>query len=132
MIELYGAPDVRMRGPTIAFNFLDPEGRIVDERIVERWAGQERISLRTGCFCNPGAGETAFGVPGDRLASSLDAALPSYDEWLRHIGMQSGGAIRVSLGLVSDFDDVRRFLAFAHRFRDARPDATGLAPRHHC
>jgi molybdenum cofactor sulfurtransferase len=132
MIELYGASDVHLRGPTIAFNFLDPEGRIVDERIVERRAGDQRISLRTGCFCNPGAGEVAFDVPLDRLSGSFDGDVLSYEDYLRVLGLQSAGAIRVSLGLVSTFEDVRRFLTFANGFRDQRPEATGLAARLHC
>ncbi|OAA65801.1 molybdenum cofactor sulfurase [Niveomyces insectorum RCEF 264] len=49
------------RGGTVTFNFVDPEGALVDERLVAAAAAAARISLRTGCFCNPGAGETALG-----------------------------------------------------------------------
>ncbi|CAK7202603.1 hypothetical protein SEUCBS139899_005328 [Sporothrix eucalyptigena] len=65
MIRLYGPdhclPDGSNRGGTVTFNFLDPQGQIIDERIVASEAALARISLRTGCFCNPGAGETALG-----------------------------------------------------------------------
>ncbi|CAK7218554.1 hypothetical protein SBRCBS47491_003544 [Sporothrix bragantina] len=65
MIRLYGPdhclPDGSNRGGTVTFNFLDPQGQIIDERVVASEAAVERISLRTGCFCNPGAGETALG-----------------------------------------------------------------------
>ena len=37
-------------------NFYDPAGHLLDYRRVEELAGEQRISLRTGCFCNPGAG----------------------------------------------------------------------------
>ena len=50
-----------MRGGTVTMNFYDPDGHLVDYRRVEELAGARRISLRTGCFCNPGAGETAEG-----------------------------------------------------------------------
>jgi molybdenum cofactor sulfurtransferase len=53
---IYGPRDFDRRGATIAFNFVHPDGRIVDERYVDRVARQHNISLRTGCFCNPGAG----------------------------------------------------------------------------
>ena len=65
MVRLYGPahclPDGSNRGGTVTFNFLDPHGAIVDERVVAAEAAGDRISLRTGCFCNPGAGETALG-----------------------------------------------------------------------
>ena len=34
------------------------------------------ISVRTGCFCNPGAGEWAFGLTGGRYAAPGGAASP--------------------------------------------------------
>src|SRR5208337_3295580 len=37
----------------------DQDGHLLDYRRIEELAGLEGISLRTGCFCNPGAGETA-------------------------------------------------------------------------
>jgi hypothetical protein len=35
----------------VALNFLDPDGRVIDERAVARDSGAAGISLRTGCFC---------------------------------------------------------------------------------
>jgi len=57
---IYGPRSWDRRGATIAFNFLHPDGDVVDERYVDRIASRHNISLRTGCFCNPGAGEVAF------------------------------------------------------------------------
>lgn len=59
---IYGPRSWQRRGATIAFNFLHPDGRVVDERYVDRIANQHNVSLRTGCFCNPGAGEVAFTI----------------------------------------------------------------------
>jgi hypothetical protein len=45
-----GPRDFERPGATIAFNFLHPpDGRVVDERYVDRVAGRHGISLRTGC-----------------------------------------------------------------------------------
>jgi selenocysteine lyase/cysteine desulfurase len=60
VVRVYGPRDSGMGGGTIACNFLDPHRHVVDERIVEQRANAGRLSLRTGCFCNPGAGEVAF------------------------------------------------------------------------
>jgi hypothetical protein len=62
VVQLYGPHDCRERGGTLALNFLDPTGKFIDERLVSRRANLQRISLRTGCFCNPGAAEVALGL----------------------------------------------------------------------
>jgi selenocysteine lyase/cysteine desulfurase len=62
VVALYGPDDVERRGATLAFNFVNPEGQVIEPALVERLAGTDGISLRTGCFCNPGAGEAALGL----------------------------------------------------------------------
>src|SRR5260221_9918850 len=56
MVRIYGPASTRDRGGTVAFNLLDPGGRVVDERAVAPATAAARISSRTRCFCNPGAG----------------------------------------------------------------------------
>jgi selenocysteine lyase/cysteine desulfurase len=133
MTRIYGPRDGRARGGTVALNFLDSRGAVVDERTVARDAASARISLRTGCFCNPGAGEGAFGLTRQSLGGPLWRDMQTVDDYLDLIGLPSGGAVRVSLGLVSNLDDVERFLDFAQRtYRDQEPDRAGLAPRLRC
>jgi len=138
MARIYGPRDTRARGGTVAFNFLDPRGAVVDERAVARDARAAGISLRTGCFCNPGAGESAFRLTrrdlrGPWWHGSGRRDLQTVDDYLERTGLPSGGAIRVSFGLASDLGDLDRFLDFAERtYRDADPDRSGLAPRLHC
>jgi selenocysteine lyase/cysteine desulfurase len=42
----------------------------------------------------------------------------TFDDFRRCIDAKSTGAVRVSLGLVSTFRDVQRFICFARWFRD--------------
>lgn len=122
MVRIYGPTNTDMRGGTITLNFYDPDGHLLDYRRIEELANQENISLRTGCFCNPGAGETAEGLtPEDMLAGfeeSADMTLPRFLQVLHHRGHKSAGAIRVSVGMVTNFADVYRFAQFAASFRD--------------
>jgi len=46
--------------------------------------------------------------------------------------MQSGGAVRVSLGLVTNFADVYRLVQFARTLLDIFPGESDLPPRLHC
>lgn len=135
MVRLYGPRDARARGGTVAFNFLDARGNVVDERAVARDASAAGISLRTGCFCDPGAGERAFGLTRrDLRGRGLARGGPrTVADYLRLTGLPSGGAVRVSLGLASDLGDLDRFLDFAERtYRDAEPDRAGLPARTRC
>src|SRR2546428_3160540 len=145
LVQVYGPHDCRMRGGTIALNFLNPDGSIVDERIVEQRASKDHLSLRTGCFCNPGAGEVAFHLSKEKLQSIFKGdgkeILPklykghegiTWDQFLANLGMQSGGAVRVSLGLATNFADVYRFMQFAETFLDTLPTESNLQPRVHC
>ncbi len=67
VVKIYGPLDTHMRGGTITMNFFDPRGHFVDHQRVEECANQHNISLRTGCFCNPGGGELALGLSADEL-----------------------------------------------------------------
>ncbi len=122
MVRLYGPATCEMRGGTITFNVYDPDGHLLDYRRIEELATRESISLRTGCFCNPGAGETAEGLTEEDMmagaAGGLDMNLPRFVQIIQHRGGKSAGAIRVSLGLVSSFADVERLYRFVAGFRD--------------
>ena len=122
MVRIYGPLTTEDRGGVVTMNFYDPDGHLLDYRRVEELASLQRISLRTGCFCNPGAGETAEGLTEeDMLAAAADSAdmtLPRFLQIITHRGGKSAGAIRVSLGIASNFADVSRFVAFAAGLRD--------------
>jgi molybdenum cofactor sulfurtransferase len=134
VVEVYGPRSWTGRGATIAFNFLHPSGRWIDERFVDRVAEQHNVSVRTGCFCNPGSGEIAFSIGKDTLiGGEFDAAL-IVDEYIRAMGLPTGGAVRASLGLATNFADVYRFVEFARAFVDVteRDVPDGLPPRISC
>ena len=122
MVRIYGPATTTMRGGAVTLNFYDPEGHLLDYRRVEELANQHRISLRTGCFCNPGAGEMAEGLTESDMIAGIEAGadmtLPRFLQVIQHRGGKSAGAIRVSLGLVTNFTDVWRFLRFAADLRD--------------
>jgi selenocysteine lyase/cysteine desulfurase len=133
MIRIYGPTNTKARGGTIAFNFLDAAGNVVDERLVASESTAARISLRTGCFCNPGVAENALGLNVRSILPLRHSKAASLDEIINLIGLPSGGAIRVSFGLASTAADVDRFFAFATKtYRDRITTSAGLQPRDRC
>ena len=133
MIRIYGPTNTKARGGTIAFNFLDAAGDVLDERLVAAESAAERISLRTGCFCNPGVAENALSLGVSNLRQLRHSKTASLDEIITLIGLPSGGAIRISFGLVSTAEDVDRFFNFAIKtYRDRLTNSAGLPPRDRC
>jgi selenocysteine lyase/cysteine desulfurase len=133
MVRIYGPRNTVRRGGTIAFNLLDPRGTLIDERLVARESAAAGISLRTGCFCNPGAGEGAFELTADQLQSSAESGARTVDEYLMVMGLPTGGAVRVSLGIASNPADVERFTEFVEQtYQNRAASSAGLTPRLRC
>ncbi len=127
MVRIFGPADASARGATIAFHLLDRAGEPYDVHKMEVLAGQQSISLRTGCFCNPGDGEVAHRITVDDMAACFVEQRPvTFEECHDLIRTATGkmpNTMRVSLGLASNFADVYRFVEFAEGFRDVSADA---------
>jgi molybdenum cofactor sulfurtransferase len=122
VIRIYGPTSMEARGGTITFNFYDPTGSLVDQRRIDELAGDNGISLRTGCFCNPGAGETAHGLTEADMAMAFKEnermTFEQFSTVLEDRAGKNAGAVRISMGLASNFTDVYRFWIFARSFID--------------
>jgi selenocysteine lyase/cysteine desulfurase len=119
LTRIYGPTTTEARGGTVTLNFYDVDGQFIDHRHVERRANAVRISLRTGCFCNPGGGELALGTSAEELTSCfISHDRMTLDEFRRCIDDKSTGAVRVSVGLATTFADVYHFVEFARGFVD--------------
>ena len=117
LVRVYGPTTTEGRGGAITVNFYDKDGQLIHHRLVEQQANEVSISLRTGCFCNPGAGEVAMGV--SRVELDVCFTQPGHEERLSQDDFRlcfdgkSMGAVRISVGMVTNFKDVQGFLAFA-------------------
>ncbi len=117
LVHLFGPSTTENRGGAVTVNFYDQDGVAFDHRFIESEANKVNISLRTGCFCNPGAGEIALGI--SRVELDVCFTKPEHEDRLsiddfRHcIDGKSSGAVRISVGMVTNFNDVQGFLAFA-------------------
>jgi selenocysteine lyase/cysteine desulfurase len=128
MVRIFGPKDMDCRGGTIAFYLLAPDGQTYDVHRMEELAGRDRISLRTGCFCNPGDGEVAHNITRDDMAECFvghpsPVTFTECHDIIRDASGKMPNTMRVSLGLASNFADVYRFMAFAEGFCDVPADA---------
>lgn len=118
LVKIYGPRGCEKRGGTIAFNLCDVNGMNFDCGWVQDLASKARISLRTGCFCNPGDGEVTHNITRDRMAECFEGASPDREGPCKEIRDKEMASIRVSVGLVSNFQDVYRFMRFVNGFKD--------------
>lgn len=131
LVKFYGPITTENRGGTIALNFYDPEGIIFDHQLVEQVAGAVNISLRTGCFCNPGAGELALNILPEQAKSLFaNSSRMTYDQYAMAIvssGNHDGiGAVRLSVGLATNFKDVYQMVQLAKSFLNVKSEGIHL------
>jgi selenocysteine lyase/cysteine desulfurase len=122
LVQIYGPSSIDGRGATVALSVRDRDGSPVDDLRVEELANRANISLRTVCFCNPGAGEAAYRLSDEQMGRWFGRVEPvSYVEFRDQIWLDLGrfpSAIRVSAGVATNFEDVYRFVCFLARFLD--------------
>lgn len=115
LAKIHGPLSTQSRGATVAFNLFDNAGTQIDERRVGADAALAKISIRVGCFCNPGANEAAQGVDRQTLLTLTRAGRERFEQVHDELGRPLAGAVRVSLGIASNFADVEAFLEFVER-----------------
>jgi molybdenum cofactor sulfurtransferase len=116
LAKIYGPLNTEMRGGTIAVNFYNKNGVAFKHRYIEEQANKLNISLRTGCFCNPGAGEVALELEEFELVACFSQPEHeqrlSFDDFALCFDGQESGAVRISVGVASNFADAQKFLDF--------------------
>lgn len=118
LVQIFGPLNTENRGGTIILNLFDKDGHKILPEIIEQKANQRNISLRTGCFCNPGINEINYGVTEQDVAQYFTSQkTESYEKII--IGLKRmRGVLRISLGLVSNFNDCLTFVNFCRSFAD--------------
>jgi molybdenum cofactor sulfurtransferase len=129
VVTVLGPTDTVDRGGTVTFVMRDVDGRPIDDRRVEELANRVNISLRTGCFCNPGAGEVAHGLHAADMVPFFGRERPVSFLELRETMLAEHdllvAGIRVSVGVASTFTDLYRLLCFLQGFVDRTVDDIG-------
>jgi selenocysteine lyase/cysteine desulfurase len=94
-------------------NFFDVDGRQYPFQYIEDQANKAMISLRTGCFCNPGIDELNHCLSTEQLATYFTTRENGdYNDFIKHTGKMRG-AVRVSIGIPTTISDIEKFILFA-------------------
>ena len=104
-------------------NFLDCDGKLFGFMDVENEASRHNISVRTGCFCNPGIDETYHSLSEEELKNYFKGRSDgNYIELIEFLD-KFRGAVRISLGYISNVEDINAFLSFAGQFVNQKRNA---------
>ena len=107
--------DSKTQGPILGFNLLDREGEWVSNAEVEKLANIRNIQLRSGGLCNPGGIASALNLVPWEMKRNFSAGHRCGNE-TDVIGGKPTGMIRVSLGAMSNMQDVKVFIEFVEEF----------------
>lgn len=116
LIRFYGPRTGKNRGGTIMLNFLDKAGHLFPFQYIEDCANAENISLRSGCFYNPGIDEINHCLSRDQVQGYFTSREHGdYFDMIRFLN-KLRGAIRISIGLPTTRKDIYTFISFAEKF----------------
>lgn len=103
------------QGPIVSFNLRNSQGAWVSNTEVEKLAAIRNIHLRSGGLCNPGGVANALELAPWEMKRNLSAGQRCGSE-NDIMGGKPTGVIRVSLGAMSNMQDVTTSLSFMDEF----------------
>ncbi|MBR9921545.1 MAG: aminotransferase class V-fold PLP-dependent enzyme [Bacteroidetes bacterium] len=118
LVQIFGPKDLKKRGGTVIFNVFDQDGKVYPFYKLEEEAAEKMLSLRTGCFCNPGIDETNHCLTAEELSRYfIDKTEINYMNVLQFMETLRG-AVRVSVGYISNREDIDKLIQFLLKYKD--------------
>ncbi|KAI4217649.1 MAG: hypothetical protein LQ351_000245 [Letrouitia transgressa] len=130
--EMYSGPLIdhegaQNQGPVIAFNLKDSRGDWVSNAEVEKLANVKSIHLRSGALCNPGGTASSLHLTPWEMKQNFSAGQRCGAE-NDVMGGKPTGVIRISLGAMSNLQDINSFVNFVKEFFVSDQRAPPVAP----
>jgi selenocysteine lyase/cysteine desulfurase len=117
-LAIIGHPQRENTGGTMVMVFLNPDGSKVQFEKIEELANRRKISLRSGCFCNPGLDETQNCLTSEELSSYFESRESGdYYEMMAHLNKMRG-ATRISVGIATNKQDLDSYIQFVEELKD--------------
>ncbi|MCR9174057.1 MAG: aminotransferase class V-fold PLP-dependent enzyme [bacterium] len=113
LVNMFGPGDRTETGGTLIMTFNNPDGTVIPFEDVERLTNARNISIRSGCFCNPGLDEINNCLTTEELAEYFTSRHKGdYYDMIATL-KKMRGAVRVSFGIATVQRDLDAFLEFA-------------------
>ncbi len=117
-VNVFGPKDRKRAGGTLIMTFLDSDGELIPFEVIEDRTNAKMISIRSGCFCNPGIDEINNCLSTEELASYFSSR--DKGDYLDMISFlnKMRGATRVSVGLATSKTDLDTFVEFINSLKN--------------
>ena len=126
-LKIFGPDSFENRGGNIILNFFDPEGEKHGFEEIEEMANRENISIRSGCFCNPGIDEINNCLTTEEISTYFTSRdQGNYYDMIKFLGKMRG-ATRISVGIASTERDLDRFIRFVSSLKDKKSGRLSMA-----
>lgn len=113
LVKIFGPSNFDQRGGNIILNFFDDQRNLIPFASIENLANERTISIRSGCFCNPGIDEANNCISQEEMSNYFASKTAGdYYDLIAFTG-KIRGAIRVSVGIATNHADLDRFVEFA-------------------
>ena len=122
VVKIFGPKDRKNTGGTIIMTFFNGKNELIPFEEIDQRANERMISIRSGCFCNPGIDEVTNCVTNEELSmyfSSRDNG--NYHDIMSFLHKMRG-ATRVSVGLATTKKDLDTFIEFVKELRNKTVD----------
>jgi molybdenum cofactor sulfurtransferase len=103
-------------GPIIAFNVLNPDGSIIGYNDVMRLCSIEKIHVRSGRFCNPGAAQKFLKLSSKNIRENKEIFGHVCGDGMDLVDGRATGAIRISFSFANCLEDIDRWVTFLESF----------------
>jgi selenocysteine lyase/cysteine desulfurase len=118
VVRIFGSLDMEKHGGSLVMTFFDAQGNKYAYEDIEQLTNAQGISIRSGCFCNPGVDEINSCITNDEFGNYFTShRADDYDRMLRQLKRMRGGT-RVSVGIATTSEDLQRFLDFVTSLKD--------------
>lgn len=121
IVKLFGPCERENVGGTLIMNFFDNEGHVYPFSVFENETNKNQISIRSGCFCNPGLDEINSKVDTAQIREAFTymESQTDYSNVLERLSKMRG-ATRVSVGIATTKSDLDKFIAQVGLLKDRK------------
>ncbi|WP_268033426.1 aminotransferase class V-fold PLP-dependent enzyme [Algoriphagus sp. PAP.12] len=117
-LEIFGPKNRENCGGNMIMTFRKPDNSKIGFEVIEKITNTRNISIRSGCFCNPGLDETNNCISNEELVQYFTSRQTG-DYWDMIASLKKmRGATRVSVGIATTQKDLETFISFVKSLKD--------------
>lgn len=121
VVKVFGPKNRERVGGTAIMSFFDIDGKVIPFEEIEKKTNAQMISIRSGCFCNPGIDEINNCLSTEELSKYFSSRDNGNYYDMIEVLQKMRGATRVSVGIATTQKDLDVFISFVEGLSGQNP-----------